>query len=106
MVYQLFNICKNSGAIGRSPCFAIAIFLLLTTNTLASSSTEYVFTAPPEVDRQIVKKNYARDTEYPLHECEAETVESDDVIDSHNCDCTDCEKKPAESQRDRHSPRS
>lgn len=103
MVNQVFNICidigKNSGAIGRSPR-AIAIFLLLITNTLASASTEYVFTAPPEVDRQIVKKTLAPDTEYPLHECKTETAASDDVIDSHNCDCTDCEEKPEESEPD------
>lgn len=101
MVYHLFNIVnigKNFGA--------IAIFLLLTTNTLAASSTEYVFTAPPEVNRQIVEKIPARDTEYPLHECEAETVESDDIVDSHNCDCTDCKEKIEESQSDRHQPRS
>lgn len=106
MVYKLFNLGKNSGAIGCSLRLAIAIFLLLTTNTLASSSTEYVFTAPPEVDRQLVKKIPARDTEYPLHECEAETVESEDAVDSHTCDCTDCEKKPEEFQPDRHQPRS
>ncbi|NJK54728.1 MAG: hypothetical protein HC939_01540 [Pleurocapsa sp. SU_5_0] len=96
MVYQLFDIGKNSGA--------IAILLLLTTNTLAASSTEYVFTAPPEVNRQIVEKIPARDTEYPLHECNTETTESDDVVDSHNCECTDCKEKIEESQSDRHQP--
>jgi hypothetical protein len=88
MVYQLLTACRNSGV--------IAIILLLT-NTLASSATEYVFTAPPEVNRNIVEIP-TRDTEYPLSECNAEVTKSNDVVDSHNCICTDCEKKPEKSK--------
>jgi len=85
MVYKLGT------ALGSS--IAIAIFLLLT-NTDAGSSTEYVFTAPPEVDRSVVEIP-KRETEYPLYECEQE---SEDALDSHDCVCTDCEEVESNAQ--------
>lgn len=88
MVNQLFNLGRNSGA--------IAIFFLLI-NTLDSLATEYVFTAPPEVDRQIVDIP-ASDTEYPLYECSNESADKqDDVLDAHDCVCTDCEERVEDS---------
>ena len=77
---------------------AIAIVLLLT-NISESLATEYVFTAPPEVDREVVEIAPSQE-EYPLYECDSE---SDDALDSHDCTCTDCdvieqsESEPAES---------
>jgi hypothetical protein len=95
MVYQLlttFTTYRNSGTIS---------IILLLTNTLAASATEYVFTAPPEVNRQIVEIP-ARDTEYPLYECNAKTVaEADRALDAHDCSCTDCDNKLKQSQLDR-----
>jgi hypothetical protein len=105
MVYQLLTTCRNSGAIGLRSSFAIAnsgaiAIILLLTNTLASSATEYVFTAPPEVNRQIVEIP-ARDTEYPLYECNAKTAaEEDKALDAHDCSCIDCGDKLEESQLD------
>jgi hypothetical protein len=107
MVYQLLTTCRNSGAIGRSPRFAIAnssaiAITLLLTNTLAASATEYVFTAPPEVNRQIVEIPPARDTDYPLYECNAKTAaEADRALDAHDCSCTDCGDKLEEVELNR-----
>ena len=85
MVYKLFNIGKKAGA--------IAIVFLLT-NILDCSSTEYVFTAPPEVDRKI-QEIPKSESEYPLYECNEESeTEENDVLDSHDCTCTDCEEIP------------
>ena len=83
MIYKLFNLGKKLGA--------IAIFLFLI-NALDSQATEYVFTAPPEVDRNI-EEIPESESEYPLYECENESgTEENDVLDSHNCTCTDCEE--------------
>ena len=82
MAYKLFNIGKAG---------AIAIFFILI-NTLDSSSTEYVFTAPPEVDHNI-EEIPESESEYPLYECDNESgTEGNDVLDSHDCTCTDCEE--------------
>lgn len=85
MVYKLFDFGKTSGAIA-------IVFLLI--NSLDCSATEYVFTAPPEVERAVVEIPVS-DTEYPLYECSNEATgaenEEDRVLDSHNCICTDCE---------------
>ena len=84
MVNKLFNAGKSYGA--------IAIVFLLT-NAGDCFATEYVFTAPPEVDREIVEIP-ASDTDYPLYECSNETSsEENDVLDSHDCICTDCEER-------------
>ena len=90
MVYKLFDIGKKAGA--------IAIFFLLI-NTLDCSSTEYVFTAPPEVDRKI-QEIPKSESEYPLYECNNESeTEENDVLDSHDCTCTDCEELPESDDR-------
>ena len=83
MIYKLFDLGKKSGA--------IAIFFILI-NALDSSSTEYVFTAPPEVDHKIEEIPESQ-SEYPLYECDNESeTEENDVLDSHDCTCTDCEE--------------
>jgi len=69
MVYQLFATLKNS--------LAIAIALLLTSKVQCLAS-EYIFTAPPEVDHQLLEAP-SRETEYPLYECAAET-EADEPL--------------------------
>ena len=66
---------------------AIAMFFLLASIS-KSLATEYVFTAPPEVEREVVEIP-ASDEEYPLYECDSK---SDDALDSHDCTCTDCDK--------------
>jgi len=85
MVYKVYTACRNSSA--------IAIVLLLI-NIPQASSTEYVFTAPPEVGEEVVEIP-ASETEYPLYEC---TTESEDRLDSHDCICTDCEEIESDSQ--------
>ncbi len=89
MVQQLFTTFKCSSA--------IAIILLLTT-TVQCLATEYVFTAPPEVDHEILEVP-ARETEYPLYECESETeTESETALDSHDCSCVDCQDITQDSE--------
>ena len=91
MVHQLFATLKSS-------C-AIATFLLLTHNVQCLSS-EYIFTAPPEVDRELLEIP-ASETEYPLYECESETgAESETPLDSHECSCIDCEEVTQDSESD------
>ena len=87
MVNKLFATCRYWGAIAT-------IFLLL--DPLDCRATEYVFTAPPEVDREVVEIP-ASDTEYPLYECQGETdADSESVLDSHQCTCVDCDRSEAE----------
>ncbi len=91
MVHQLFATLKSS-------C-AIATFLLLTNNGQCLAS-EYIFTAPPEVNREILEIP-ASETEYPLYECESETgTESETALDSHQCNCIDCEEVTQDSESD------
>jgi hypothetical protein len=119
MVYELLNIGKHGGAIrlglsfaigfatpsaiGLRPCFAIAV-IFLSTKTLSASSTEYVFTAPPEVNRQIVEVPPS-ETDYPLYECSSEAIskletatEANNALDTHDCNCQDCENTLEESE--------
>lgn len=81
----LIMVYKLCTALGSSTALAM---VLLLTNIPKSRSTEYVFTAPPEVEREVVEIP-ASEEEYPLYECDSE---SDDALDSHDCTCTDCEK--------------
>lgn len=91
MVHQLSATLKSS-------C-AIATFLLLT-NKGQCLSSEYIFTAPPEVDRELLEIP-ASETEYPLYECESETAtESETAIDGHQCSCIDCEEVTQDSESD------
>ncbi|MEL6929801.1 MAG: hypothetical protein AAFO95_14325 [Cyanobacteria bacterium J06600_6] len=78
MVNKLCNVLHKTSAL-------TIIFLLA--NTLNTSATEYVFTAPPEVEKEAVEIP-SSDEEYPLYEC---VSESDDALDSHHCSCADCE---------------
>ena len=80
MVYKIDSVLQNS--------LAIAVVLLLT-NVARGSSTEYVFTAPPEVGKEVVEIPTS-ETEYPLYECDPE---SDEKLDSHDCVCSDCEER-------------
>ncbi|MEM7757522.1 MAG: hypothetical protein AAGF83_23300 [Cyanobacteria bacterium P01_G01_bin.67] len=91
MVYQLFTTFKSSSA--------IAIILLLT-NKVYCSATEYVFTAPPEVGQEVLEIP-ASETEYPLYECEAETeTKSEPALDSHECSCIDCGEVTQDAEAD------
>ena len=87
MVHKLYAAGRNS--------IAIAVVLLLT-NASKGLSTEYVFTAPPEVDREVVEIPKS-ETEYPLYECDPG---SDDAFDSHDCICTDCEELEPNARSD------
>jgi hypothetical protein len=111
MVYKLLNIGKHTGAIRLRLGFAIAI-IFLSTKTLGASATEYVFTAPPEVNRQIVEIPPS-ETEYPLYECSSEKVtkpetateatdaiEAKNPLDGHDCNCQNCEDTLEESELD------
>lgn len=95
MLYKLFNIGRNSGI--------IAIFSLLI-NTLDCSSTEYVFTAPPESGREQLEIPESA-VEYPLYECHHESALAENDIlgshlDGHDCVCVDCETMPENSESD------
>jgi hypothetical protein len=100
MVYQLLHIGKPVGA--------IAIVFLSTVN-LGASSKEYIFTAPPEINRQIVKTPPSK-TDYPFYECNSETVakpekateatEANQALEIHDCNCQDCEDTLEKSELD------
>jgi len=81
MVYKISNIWQSASAIS---------IVLLLTNISKSSATEYVFTAPPEVKKELVEIPSSEE-EYPLYECE---LVENDILDSHDCICTDCEDDP------------
>ncbi|HEY9769649.1 MAG TPA: hypothetical protein V6C71_14315 [Coleofasciculaceae cyanobacterium] len=86
MVQKLFASLTSSVAIG---------FLL--TNQIQVNSQEYVFSAPPEVDRQLVE--IPAQEEYPLDECSAESaIEPSTPLDSHDCNCVDCEDLVQDSE--------
>ena len=87
-MYKLFAILTRFGAI---------VLSLLFTSEVSSLPTEYVFTAPPEVDLEV--EEIPTQEEYPLYECNGE-LEQDEVFDSHNCGCVDCEDLAEESKED------
>lgn len=91
MVHKLLaGFLKCSGA--------LALLLLVTVNAGLTNSTEYVFSAPPEVDNELADIPTS-ETDYPLYECnneqevptEEKAQAEENVIDSHNCECIDCE---------------
>lgn len=96
MVHKLLAVFfKCSGA--------LALLLLVTINPGLANSTEYVFSAPPEVDNELADIPQSK-TDYPLYECNTEQIRAEEkaqaeetvsaeekVIDSHNCECVDCE---------------
>ena len=90
MVYKLF-----ATAIGT-----IAIFIVpWSNNSIEVRAQEYVFTAPPEVDRQM-EEIPASESEYPLYECDSEDSDNDEALESHDCNCTDCEDTAQEAPDD------
>ena len=88
-MYKLFAILTRFGVVAIS---------LLFTNKVSSLPTEYVFTAPPEVDLEL--EEIPTQEEYPLYECNSELSE-DEVFDSHNCGCIDCEDLAEESKEEK-----
>lgn len=100
MVHQLPAKLTSLGTI------AIALLLTLVTGCLASE--EYVFTAPPEAAELEAEEIPARETEYPLYECNSEEnaeagTEAETALDSHDCSCVDCEDLFTESASDEDS---
>ena len=87
-MYKLFAILTKFGAVALSLLFSSQVYSL---------PTEYVFTAPPEVDLEL--EEIPTQEEYPLYECNSELPE-DEVFDSHNCNCIDCEDLAEESEED------
>ena len=86
MVQKLFATLTSSIAIG---------FLL--TNQIQVNPQEYVFSAPPEVDRQLVE--IPAQKEYPLDECSVESAtEPSTPLDSHDCNCEDSEDLVKDSE--------
>ncbi|MGL5943212.1 MAG: hypothetical protein ACRC2S_23185 [Waterburya sp.] len=83
MVYKLLSSLQGSGMIA---------LILLTTNTVQANPREYVFSAPSESNQELVEIP-TRETEYPFYECNPEAENSHEavLVDSHNCDCVDCE---------------
>ena len=72
------------------------IAIILFTAGAVSANTEYVFSAPPEVGNEEIEIP-KKETDYPLYECNREVLESEEAesetkIDSHNCQCIDCEE--------------
>ena len=84
-MYKLLTILTKFGAVFLS---------LLFTSKVSSLPTEYVFTAPPEVDLEL--EEIPTQEEYPLYECNSEL--EDEVFDSHNCGCIDCDDLAEESE--------
>lgn len=100
MIDLLFTALKYSGAV---------TLFFLTIEVERVNSTEYVFSAPPEVDNNVVEEIPAREDDYPLYECNIETSEKEEIaaedddnnskIDSHDCDCVDCEETSQEEPK-------
>lgn len=96
MIDRLFTALKCSGTIA---------VILFTVKANRANSTEYVFSAPPEIDNNVVEEIPAKE-DYPLYECNVETSETGETetvdddnntkIDSHDCDCIDCEETTQE----------
>ncbi|WP_019507814.1 hypothetical protein [Pleurocapsa sp. PCC 7319] len=89
--------------LATSKCIGVLAITFVTANPVLANSTEYVFSAPPEVDNELTDIPQS-ETDYPLYECNTEQIPAEEkaqaeeteqveenVIDSHNCDCIDCE---------------
>lgn len=96
---KLFTALKYSGTMTVS---------ILIVQANQAKATEYVFSAPPEVDNNIVEEIPAQEADYPFYDCdtqalkqeEAEVTEDDDTkIDSHDCDCVDCEETTLQNEK-------
>lgn len=81
-MYKPFPTFISSIAIAFSSLFFIS----------EANSTEYIFTAPPEVDYEL-EEIPASETDYPLYECDASPSDSttETPLDAHDCSCTECE---------------
>ena len=89
-------------------CFGAIAIAILIARSARANSTEYVFSAPPEVDNNVVEEIPTKEGDYPLYECNIETSEKGETeildddnntkIDSHDCDCIDCVEEPEEPQ--------
>ena len=90
MVDKLFATFKCSGAM---------VITLLTANIVQANPTEYIFTAPPEIDNELAEIPN-RETDYPFYECnqESENNHNEVAMDSHNCDCINCDSKAQDSE--------
>ncbi|MCC0176407.1 hypothetical protein I4641_05375 [Waterburya agarophytonicola K14] len=85
MINRLFTTLKCSGTL---------TIVLFAVRAFPANSTEYVFSAPPEVDNEVIEiREQAED--YPFYECDREISDpeakekSEDTeaeIDSHDCD--------------------
>ena len=78
MVYKLFVTLIGSMAIAIAPW---------SINRVRANPTEYVFSAPPEVDPELVEIPVS-ETDYPLYECNSELsdAETETALDSHDCE--------------------
>lgn len=90
MVYKLFVTLIGSMAISITPW---------SLDRVRANPTEYIFTAPPEIDRELVEIP-ASETEYPLYECKTASSDADTeaALDSHDCNCIDCEELAEDTQ--------
>ena len=78
------------------------IAIILFTAGAVSANTEYVFSAPPEVGSEEIEIP-KKETDYPLYECnrevpQLEAAEGETKIDSHNCECIDCEEVTSDEE--------
>ena len=78
MVYKLFVSLIGSMAIAINPW---------SMNRVRANPTEYIFSAPPEVDSELIEIPVS-ETDYPLYECNSESsdAETETALDSHNCE--------------------
>ena len=82
---------------------SMAIAVILGSFVGEANSTEYIFTAPPEVDHDLVEIP-ASETDYPLYECDSPSSDSEteQALDSHNCNCVECEDVVRDSESENH----
>lgn len=77
-------VCKLFVTLIGSMAIAIAPWSI---NRVRANPTEYVFSAPSEVDREEVEIP-ANETDYPLYECNSESSDTDTetALNSHHCE--------------------
>ncbi len=91
MINKLFATFKYLGTIAIT---------LLNISVVRVNATEYVFSAPPEIDNQITE--IPSQEEYPLYECESESGGhgENELRDSHDCECVeDCYRYELEAEK-------
>jgi|GEM_PF-2268781 len=80
--------------------FGVIAITLLNISGIRVNATEYVFSAPPEVDKKITE--IPTQEEYPLYECEEESATHGEnkLRDSHDCVCVeDCDEYELEAEK-------